>query len=85
MQEREEILQSGTIVFMAGEPWVLQADVRATLIPPFKCPHCGSTKGTWFDRSCTLGPDGEEVPEESFPDRCEDCGKNVNAPASYYA
>lgn len=43
----------------------------------FRCPHCGSTKGTWFDRSFVLDSQGNEVPEESFPDRCLDCGKNV--------
>jgi predicted RNA-binding Zn-ribbon protein involved in translation (DUF1610 family) len=82
--EREETLIAGTIVFMAGEPWELRGEVKARHIPPFKCPHCGSGKGTWFDRSTAIDNDGNEIPEETFPDRCSDCGKNVAAPASYY-
>ena len=32
----------------------------------YKCPHCGSTKGTWFSRTEPMG---------HF---CEDCGKDVD-------
>lgn len=34
------------------------------------CPHCGSTRGTWFDR-CMYPPC------YMMHDICEDCGKPV--------
>lgn len=74
-ETKEETLQEGTIVFIAGEAWVLQENVRATLIPKFKCPHCGGTAGTWFDRSICVDRDGREI--EGMSDRCCDCGKRV--------
>lgn len=42
----------------------------------YNCPHCGSTNGTWFDRSIVY-VDGVAVPGEEFPDRCVDCGRSV--------
>ena len=71
----EETLQAGTVVFIAGEPWELKADVKAALIPPFKCQHCGGSKGTWFDRSYTVDKEGNTI--EPMCDRCEECGKRV--------
>ena len=50
----------------------------------FKCPHCDSKNGTWFDRSATLDNNGKELKYESFAERCNSCGKNVNAPKKYY-
>lgn len=50
-------------------------DKFPTLPPPFKCPHCGGTKGTWFDRSFSVDSDGNEI--EPMCDRCEECGKRV--------
>lgn len=35
---------------------------------PWRCPHCGSDKGTWFSRTEPMG------------DICEDCGKDVDEP-----
>lgn len=57
---------------------------RIKMVDDWECPHCGSSKGTWFDRSAMLDGEGNEVKYETFPDRCEDCGKNVAAPPSYY-
>lgn len=51
---------------------------------PDACPHCGSTSGTWFDRSVMLDSQGNPLEYEEFPTRCDDCGKNVNAPKNYY-
>jgi hypothetical protein len=48
------------------------------------CPHCGGTSGTWFDRCSILDEQGNPLKYEEFPTRCEDCGKNVNAPKDYY-
>ncbi len=70
-----ETLQAGTIVMIAGEPWVLKADVLAAKIPEWKCPHCGGATGTWFDRSYTM--DGKGIEVEGMSDRCSDCGKRV--------
>jgi DNA-directed RNA polymerase subunit RPC12/RpoP len=50
----------------------------------WSCPHCGSTSGTWFDRSAMLDHQGNPLKYEEFPNRCNDCGKNVNAPKNYY-
>lgn len=47
-------------------------------------PHCGRTSGTWFDRCAILDNEGNPLKYEEFPTRCEDCGKNVNAPKDYY-
>jgi hypothetical protein len=44
----------------------------------WKCPHCGSTGETWFDRSYTIDADGNEL--EPMCTRCNDCGKDVDAP-----
>ena len=48
------------------------------------CPHCFSSADTWFDRSCTHDENGNALPYEDFPFRCSDCGRNVDAPRSYY-
>lgn len=50
----------------------------------YACPHCGSTKGTWFDRSVIYDAQGNPLEYEEFPNRCESCGRNVDAPTSYY-
>lgn len=50
----------------------------------YNCPHCFSDKDTWFDRSCLHDEYGNELEYECFADRCSDCGRNVNAPRSYY-
>lgn len=42
----------------------------------FVCPHCGSSKGTWFDRSFTMDHEGKEI--EPMGNRCEDCGRLVD-------
>lgn len=60
-------------------------NATATSSDAWRCPHCGSEKGIWFDRSFMIDSKGDEVPEESFPDRCLDCGRNIDAPPSYYA
>ncbi len=73
--EQEETFGEGTIVSVAGDFWVLQAPVRAKLIPPFKCPHCGGTEGAWFDRSYTVDAEGNTV--EPMCDRCCQCGKRL--------
>ena len=36
----------------------------------WKCPHCGSNRGTWFDR--TLDEDGD------MTTRCDACGKDID-------
>lgn len=54
------------------------------LIRVDSCPHCGSTSGTWFDRCVILDEQNNPLEYEEFPTRCEDCGKNVNAPKNYY-
>lgn len=48
------------------------------------CPHCFSQADTWFDRSCMHDENGKPLPYEEFPFRCSDCGRNVDAPRSYY-
>lgn len=48
------------------------------------CPHCFSHADTWFDRSCIHDEAGKPLPYEEFPTRCGDCGRNVDAPRSYY-
>lgn len=48
------------------------------------CPHCFSHADTWFDRSCMHDENGKPLPYEEFPTRCGDCGRNVDAPRSYY-
>lgn len=63
------------------KPWTVAAKVAQAMVdlklsneltvhssyePDFECPHCGSTKGTWFDRT------------EPMANRCEDCGKDVS-------
>lgn len=48
------------------------------------CHHCFSTADTWFDRSCAHDANGKSLPYEEFPFRCSDCGRNVDAPRSYY-
>ncbi len=73
--ETEETLTKGTVVFIADEPWILKSDVRAKQVPAFKCPHCGGTNGTWFDRSFSVDSDGSEI--ETMCDRCKECGKRV--------
>lgn len=70
-----ETLQIGTIVFIAGEPWELLADVPARLIQPFRCPHCGGTTGSWFDRSFVVDAAGNELEPMCY--RCSDCGKRL--------
>lgn len=51
----------------------------------YNCPHCFSVADTWFDRSSVYLPeDGEIMEYENFPFRCSDCGRNVDAPRSYY-
>ena len=42
----------------------------------FSCPHCGSSKETWFDRSFTMDHEGKEI--EPMGNRCEDCGRLVD-------
>ena len=42
------------------------ATVPEEPVSDWKCPHCGSTKGTWFSRVEPMG------------DICEDCGKSVD-------
>ena len=49
------------------------------------CPHCGSTEGTWFDRSYCEDAKGNKLKYEDFATRCRECGKNVDAPKSYYS
>ena len=48
------------------------------------CPHCNSTADTWFDRSITYDSNGTPLEYEEFATRCSDCGRNVDAPSSYY-
>jgi hypothetical protein len=48
------------------------------------CPHCFSQADVWFDRSCMHDENGKAFPYEEFPFRCSDCGRNVDAPRSYY-
>lgn len=48
------------------------------------CPHCFSNSDVWFDRSCMHDENGKALPYEEFPFRCSDCGRNVDAPRSYY-
>jgi hypothetical protein len=43
----------------------------------WKCPHCGSTTGHWFDRSFAILPDGTE---EGMKERCSSCGKDIDEP-----
>lgn len=43
---------------------------------PYACPHCGSPKGTWFDRSFSVDNEGNEI--EPMGNRCEDCGLIVD-------
>lgn len=50
----------------------------------FRCPHCGGTDGYWFDRSTSLDHKGEPLEYEDFPNRCNDCGCNIDAPPEYY-
>jgi peptidyl-tRNA hydrolase len=38
--------------------------------PPYHCPHCGSPKDPWFDRSL------DHKGDMAF--RCEDCGRDVD-------
>jgi len=39
-------------------------------LPPWRCPRCYSTEGTWFDRC--VDEDG------NMADRCLGCGKAVS-------
>jgi hypothetical protein len=48
------------------------------------CPHCFSQADVWFDRSSMQDENGNSLPYEEFPFRCSDCGRNVDAPRSYY-
>jgi hypothetical protein len=48
------------------------------------CHHCGSTEGTWLDRSYVTTEDGVKMKWEEFATRCNNCGKNVDAPKYYY-
>jgi glutaredoxin len=48
------------------------------------CPHCEKSEGTYFDRSFSLDSEGNEIPEETYPYRCNACDKNVDAPKEYY-
>jgi phage terminase large subunit GpA-like protein len=51
--------------------------------PP--CPHCGTKDPyPWFDRSITIDGLGNELPWETCAMRCSSCGKNLEAPRSYY-
>ena len=49
----------------AEEP-VIQDSRITEPVDDWKCPHCGSTTGTWFSRVEPMG------------DICEDCGKSVD-------
>ena len=49
-----------------------------------KCPHCGSSSGTWFDRTIVINGADEEDDYKTMPFRCNSCGKNVDAPVEYY-
>ena len=62
----------------------MNKDSNNDIFGDYKCPHCGSTKGIWFDRSFSLDSEGNEIPEESFANRCESCGKNIDASPEYY-
>ena len=48
------------------------------------CPHCGTKCGTWQDTTEKLHPMGFAMQYESHAERCDECGRNVNAPKSYY-
>lgn len=51
--------------------------------PP--CPHCGTPDpDPWCDRSITYDVRGNELPWETYAMRCSSCGKNLDAPRSYY-
>lgn len=43
-------------------------------IESFVCPHCGSAKDPWFDRTVCLRDDGTE----GMAEICSDCGKEVS-------
>lgn len=62
----------------------MNKDSNNYIFGDYKCPHCGSTKGTWFDRSFSFDLEGNEIPEESFVNRCESCGKNIDVSPKYY-
>lgn len=51
------------------------------------CPHCGSEKDFWFDRSMISYIVCEGVRhnvEDDMAFRCVDCGKDVGRDPSYY-
>lgn len=48
------------------------------------CHHCKKSNDTWFDRSVIYDEQGHELEYETYATRCVKCGKNVNAPISYY-
>ena len=51
----------------------------------FNCPHCGAINPeTWFDRTICYDGNGQEMEYETYPTRCCECGKNVDAPKEYY-
>ena len=54
------------------------------MMSDWQCPHCGKDEGTWFDRSMSYNSDGSENEHETFPTRCNACGKNIDAPKEYY-
>lgn len=39
------------------------------------CPHCGSTKDPWFDRTISIKPDGTE---RGMSYVCSDCGRDID-------
>lgn len=53
-------------------------------IEDWECPHCKSKRGIWFDRSSVCDEEGNTIEYENFPTRCNECGKNINAPLKYY-
>lgn len=46
------------------------------IMKTFKCPHCKSTKETWFDRCISIREDGSE----HMATRCEECGMDIDEP-----
>jgi len=53
-----------------GEDHAMLEKIRKVIGYYWKCPHCASEEGTWFDRSLDEHGDMHNV--------CESCGKNVD-------